>query len=128
MAPSPGLLCAQFRSYPSAPQILPTDGAEDQKQAASARREGSRDPLEYPGRSVARESEFRDLGGGYPALIPEEETRATTDPEVAEQLLVELMSSLANERKNRVQPRLTPTPISPEFCIHHLKSEEYLQQ
>ena len=77
-------------------------------------------------------ADLRDLGGGRTALIPEGEVRATTDPEIAEHLLVQLMTELAEERKNRVLLGLNPDADLAEFSVYHLEekasSGEYRQQ
>ena len=39
-------------------------------------------------------ADLRSLGGGQPALIPPGEKRATTDPEIAEKLLHQLLAKL----------------------------------
>lgn len=77
-------------------------------------------------------AELRDFGGGQPALIPEGETRATTDPEVAEALLLTLMSELAEERKTRALLGLDPDADLAEFSVYHLEEKaatgEYQQR
>lgn len=77
-------------------------------------------------------ADLRNRGGGRNALIPPGETRGTTDPEIAEHLLVQRMSNLLERRRAKVLLGLDPDADLAGFADHHLsakaKSGEYSQQ
>jgi integrase len=68
-------------------------------------------------------AELRDLGGGQPALIPPGEKRATTDPDVAEALLLRRLAELTKHRRNRVLLGVNPEADLTEFAVHHLRAK-----
>jgi integrase len=67
-------------------------------------------------------ADLRDLGGGRVALIPPNEHFGTTDPEIAEELISELIAKLKQERKDQILLGLDPNANLAEFCIHHLEA------
>lgn len=77
-------------------------------------------------------ADLRHLGGGQRALIPQGETRATTDPEVAEHLLVQRMADLLDRQRDRVLLGLDLDADLAQFATYHLeakaRSGEYLEQ
>jgi integrase len=73
-------------------------------------------------------ADLRSLGGGQPALIPPGENRATTDPEIAEQLLHRLLAQYTKRKEKKVRAAIDPGPDLAEFAIHHLEqaaSDDY---
>jgi len=68
-------------------------------------------------------ADLRSLGGGQPALIPPGEKRATTDPEIAEQLLHQLLAKYKKRKEKKVQAAIDPGPDLAEFAIHHLEEQ-----
>lgn len=73
-------------------------------------------------------ADLRSLGGGQPALIPPGENRATTDPEIAEQLLHQLLAKYKKRKEKKVRAAINPGPDLAEFAIHHLEqaaSDDY---
>ncbi|HEX6041298.1 tyrosine-type recombinase/integrase [Longimicrobium sp.] len=95
-------------------------------------KENSRIRWRDQGGQLRAYADLRDLGGRQRALIPRGETRATTDPEIAEHLLVQRMHTLLDQRRDKVLLGLDPDADLAEFADHHLrakaKSGEYLQQ
>jgi integrase len=68
-------------------------------------------------------ADLRSLGGGQPALIPPGETRATTDPEIAERLLHRLVRKLKEQKKRNVLVAIDPGPDLSESTIHRLAQQ-----
>ncbi len=68
-------------------------------------------------------ADLRFLGGGQPALIPPGEKRATTDPEIAEQLLHQLLAKLTKRKAKKVRAAISPGPDLADFAIHHLEEQ-----
>jgi integrase len=68
-------------------------------------------------------ADLRDLGGGLVALIPPNEKRATTDPEVAEELLLQRVNTLKEQRRNRVLLRMDPEADLARYVDHHLQAK-----
>lgn len=66
-------------------------------------------------------ADLRSLGGGQPALIPPGEQRATTDPEIAEQLLHQLLAKYKKRKEKKVRAAIDPGPDLAEFAHHHLE-------
>lgn len=62
-----------------------------------------------------------NFGGGRVALIPEGETRATADPEIAEELLRQRLTELKEQRRNRVLLGLDPDADLAEYAVRHLQ-------
>lgn len=98
----------------------------------SGARENSRIRWRGQGGQLRAYADLRDLGGGIRALIPPRETRGTTDPEIAEHLLVQMMSNLLERRRNKLLLGLDPDADLKEFAHHHFKAKarsgEYLEQ
>ena len=76
--------------------------------------------------------DFRDLGGKREALIPEEETRATTDPDVAAHLASARVKELELRKRNRVLLGVEREAGLAEYAASHLdlkaKDEEATRQ
>lgn len=68
-------------------------------------------------------ADLRCLGGGQPALIPPGEKRATTDPEIAEQLLHQLLAKFKKRKEKKVRAAIDPGPDLTDFAIHHLEEQ-----
>ncbi|MDB4949425.1 MAG: putative integrase [Gemmatimonadetes bacterium] len=68
-------------------------------------------------------ADLRDFHQGRVALIPEGETRATTDPAVAEELLRKLLNKVTQERRDRVLLGLNPEADLAEFAVQHLRAK-----
>lgn len=68
-------------------------------------------------------ADLRDLGGGLVALIPPNEKRATTDPEIAEELLLQRVTTLKEQRRNRVLFGLDPDADLAQYIEHHLQAK-----
>lgn len=102
------------------------------KRKPSGARENSRIRWRDQGGQLRAYADLRDLGGGVRALIPTGETRATTDPEIAEHLLVQMMTNLLERRRDKVLLGLDPDADLEEFADHHLKAKarsgEYTEQ
>jgi integrase/DNA-binding Xre family transcriptional regulator len=102
------------------------------KRKPSGARENSRIRWRDQGGQLRAYADLRDLGGGLRALIPQGETRATTDPEIAEHLLVQMTANLLERRRDKVLLGLDPDADLAEFAEHHLKAKarsgEYLEQ
>lgn len=102
------------------------------KQRHPGAKENSRIRWRNQGGQLRAYADLRNRGGGRSALIPPGETRATTDPEIAEHLLVQRMSSLLERRRAKVLFGLDPDADLADFADHHLrakaKSGEYSQQ
>jgi integrase len=75
------------------------------------------------GRETRAYADLRDLGGGLVALIPPNEKRATTDPEIAEELLLQRMTALKEQRRNRVLFGLDPEADLAKYVEHHLQAK-----
>lgn len=78
----------------------------------------------HQGGALRAYAELRDLGAGRRALIPPDETQATTDPEVAESLLTKLLTELEEQKRNRVLLGLDPEADLAESCIEHVQEKE----
>jgi len=95
-------------------------------------RENSRIRWRDQGGQLRAYADLRDLSGGLRALIPPGETRAATDPEIAEHLLVQTMSNLLDRRRDKVLLGLDLDADLAQFATHHLKAKaksgEYLDQ
>lgn len=102
------------------------------KQRHPGAKENSRIRWRNQGGQLRAYADLRNHGGGRNALIPPGETRGTTDPEIAEYLLVQRMSNLLERRRAKVLLGLDPEADLAEFADHHLKAKaksgEYLQQ
>ena len=68
-------------------------------------------------------ADLRSLGGGQPVLIPPGETRATTDPEIAERLLHRLVRKLKEQKKRNVLVAIDPGRDLSESAIHRLAQQ-----
>jgi hypothetical protein len=68
-------------------------------------------------------ADLRSIGGGQPALIPPGEKRATTDPEIAEKLLNQLLAKFEKRKKKKVLAAIDPGPDLADFAIHHLEEQ-----
>jgi len=68
-------------------------------------------------------ADLRSVGGGQPALIPPGEKRATTDPEIAEKLLHQLLEKLTKRKEKKVRAAIDPGPDLVDFAIHHLEEQ-----
>jgi integrase len=68
-------------------------------------------------------ADLRSIGGGQPALIPPGEKRATTDPEIAEQLLHQLLAKFKKRKEKKVRTAIYPGPDLADFAIHHLEEQ-----
>lgn len=66
-------------------------------------------------------ADLRSIGGGQPALIPPGEKRATTDPEIAEKLLHQLLAKFKKQKEKKVRAAIDPGPDLADFAIHHLE-------
>jgi integrase len=66
-------------------------------------------------------ADLRDLGGGQVALKADGEKRATTDPEVAEELLRQRVNELTEERRNRTLLGINPDADLATYSIKHLE-------
>src|SRR5687768_9477077 len=75
------------------------------------------------GRENRAYADLRDLGGGLVALIPPHEKRATTDPEIAEELLLQRMTALKEQRRNWVLFGLDPEADLAKYVEHHLQAK-----
>lgn len=71
-------------------------------------------------------ADLRSLGGGQPALIPPGEKRATTDPEIAEKLLNQLLAKFKKRKEKKVLAAIDPGPDLADFAIHHLEEQAAL--
>jgi hypothetical protein len=102
------------------------------KRKPSGTRANSRIRWRDQGGQLRAYADLRDLGGGLRALIPPGETRATTAPEMAEHLLVQMMTNLLERRRDKVLLGLDPDADLEEFARHHLKAKarsgEYTEQ
>jgi integrase len=102
------------------------------KRKPSGARENSRIRWRDQGGQLRAYADVRDLGGGVRALIPPGETRATTDPEIAEHLLVQMTASLLERRRDKVLLGLDPDADLAQFAKHHIKAKvrsgEYTEQ
>jgi integrase len=66
--------------------------------------------------------DFRDLGGGQEALIPEGEGWATTDPDVANRIATDRVKELEDRRRNRGLYGVTKRESSlKDYAARHLK-------
>lgn len=68
-------------------------------------------------------ADLRSLGGGQPALIPPGEKRATTDPEIAEELLHQRVTELTERQARKVLAAVDPGPDLVDFANYHLKKQ-----
>lgn len=68
-------------------------------------------------------ADLRDFGKGRVALIPEGESLATTDPEIAEELLRRILNKITRERRDRVLLGLDPDADLAEFAVQHLRAK-----
>lgn len=84
-------------------------------------RQGSRIYWRDQGGERRAYGDFRDLGGKREALIPEGETRATTDPDVAQALCTERVKELASRTRDRVLLGIEEPSSVGTFAAHHLK-------
>ena len=66
-------------------------------------------------------ADLRDFGAGRVALVPEGETRATTDADVAEELLRQQLNRLSEQRRNRVLLGLDPEADLASYAVRHLQ-------
>jgi hypothetical protein len=102
------------------------------KRKPSGARETSRIRWRDQGGKLRAYADLRDLGGGRRALIPPGETWATSDPEMAERLLAQMMSNLLDGRRDKVPSGLNPDADLIRFAAHHLKAKarsgEYREQ
>lgn len=64
-------------------------------------------------------ADLRSLGGGQPALIPPGETRATTDPEIAEILFDKLVRKFIAQAKKKALHALGSGPDLTDFAGHY---------
>ncbi|MEE9246711.1 MAG: hypothetical protein V3U63_10985, partial [Gemmatimonadota bacterium] len=71
-------------------------------------------------RAYADFRDYADAGGGREALIPSGEKHATTDPDVAQKLVVERLKELGDGRRNKVLLGLERPARLQEFAAHHL--------
>lgn len=129
--PSPEPICAPKISIVRTPRrLMPVKPRK--KARPPGAKENPRIRWRNQGGSLRAYAELRDLGGGQPALIPEGDSRGTTDPEIAEQLLLVRMTKLAEGRRNRALLGLNPDADLAEISIYHLKEKaatgDYQQQ
>lgn len=66
-------------------------------------------------------ADLRDLGGGQVALIAPGERRATTDPEVAEDLLRHRLTELQERKQNQVRVMIDPDADLATYALHHMR-------
>ena len=64
--------------------------------------------------------DFRDLGGGRERLIAPGETQATTDPDVADQLVAARVRQLEAQRRDRAVLGVKEVRTLLEYASHHL--------
>jgi integrase len=64
-------------------------------------------------------ADLRSLGGGQPALIPPGQTRATTDPEIAEILFDQLVRKFMAREKKKILHALASGPDLTDFAGHY---------
>ena len=64
--------------------------------------------------------DFSDVGGGREALIPSGKATATSDPEIAEQLITERLSELHKLRRNKALLGVDRQATLSEFASYHL--------
>lgn len=65
-------------------------------------------------------ADFRDMGGGREALIAEGDTRATTDPVIAETLVAARLAELQERKRDRVLTGIQERASLKTFVAHHL--------
>jgi hypothetical protein len=65
-------------------------------------------------------ADFRDLGGGREALIPQGETRATTDPVIAEALVADRLRELYEQGRDRSLLGVRRRATLGEYAAEHL--------
>jgi len=66
---------------------------------------------------------YADVGGGREALVPPGSSRATTNPELAEELAAKRFEELRRLRKRREQLGLTELPTLAQYAAHHLRQK-----
>ncbi len=71
-------------------------------------------------RAYADFRDFANSGGGREALIPPGESRATTDPIIAEKLVGDRLRELQERKRNRVLLGVERDAGLQEFASHHL--------
>jgi hypothetical protein len=64
--------------------------------------------------------DFRDVGGGQEAMIPEGQTRATTDRAVAETIASKRLEALKKRRALRTDTKLDRVASITEYAAEHL--------
>lgn len=67
--------------------------------------------------------DLRDLGGGREALIPEDETVATSDPDVAQELAAQRVRELELSRRNKTLIGVERQSGLAAFAAHHLEEK-----
>ena len=65
--------------------------------------------------------DFRDLGGGREALKPDGHTRATTDPDIANELVTRRVKELQEQKRRSVLLGVERDAHLAEFAAEHLK-------
>lgn len=65
-------------------------------------------------------ADFRDMGGGREALTPAGDSRATTDPVIAETLVAERLAQLQEAKRDRVLTGIKQRATLQDFVTHHL--------
>lgn len=84
------------------------------------RRKKSRVYWRMQGGQLRAYGDFRDLGGGQEALIPENEKRATTDPIVAESLASKRVDQLREQQRDSVILGVRRRAGLKEYASEHL--------